>query len=60
MDDFSISNMTNKFGYVPSPSNFIEPKKRPMSSMSPIIIYNTNTEKVIIFYLFFNSLLRLK
>lgn len=46
MDDFSTPNISNKFGFVPSPTNYIEPKKRPMSSMSPTIIYNINTQKV--------------
>uniref|UniRef100_A0A8R1TXC9 Gamma-glutamyltransferase n=1 Tax=Onchocerca volvulus TaxID=6282 RepID=A0A8R1TXC9_ONCVO len=47
MDDFSTPGMANGFGFAPSESNFIEPKKKPMSSMSPMIIYNTKTGKVV-------------
>ncbi|KAL8784917.1 MAG: hypothetical protein Q9195_008854 [Heterodermia aff. obscurata] len=38
MNDFSIPNSSNAFGYIPSPSNFIRPGKRPLSSISPIIV----------------------
>jgi gamma-glutamyltranspeptidase / glutathione hydrolase len=37
MNDFSIPGSSNAFGYVPSPSNYIRPGKRPLSSISPTI-----------------------
>jgi len=38
MNDFSIPGATNAFGYIPSPSNYIRPGKRPLSSISPVIV----------------------
>ncbi|KAI9223671.1 gamma-glutamyltranspeptidase [Blastocladiella britannica] len=38
MDDFSFRGFSNAFGLPPSPSNYIGPLKRPMSSTSPTII----------------------
>lgn len=38
MNDFAFPDEHNKFGLMPAPSNFIEPNKHPMSSMSPSII----------------------
>uniref|UniRef100_A0A0R3S300 Gamma-glutamyltranspeptidase n=1 Tax=Elaeophora elaphi TaxID=1147741 RepID=A0A0R3S300_9BILA len=46
MDDFSIPGKPNSFGFVPSPANYIEPGKRPLSSMSPMVIYNKDTGKI--------------
>lgn len=37
MNDFSIPGVRNAFGYVPSPSNYIRPGKRPLSSITPVI-----------------------
>jgi gamma-glutamyltranspeptidase / glutathione hydrolase len=43
MNDFSIPGTSNSFGYIPSPSNFIRPGKRPLSSTSPVIVeHNSN------------------
>lgn len=38
MNDFSIPGSSNAFGYVPSPSNYVRPGKRPLSSISPAIV----------------------
>ncbi|KAI1722382.1 gamma-glutamyltranspeptidase domain-containing protein [Ditylenchus destructor] len=46
MDDFSSPNRSNGFGLPPSPQNYIMPNKRPMSSMSPTIVYNENSGDV--------------
>ncbi|KAH0564831.1 hypothetical protein GP486_001779 [Trichoglossum hirsutum] len=37
MNDFSIPGSSNAFGFLPSPSNFIRPGKRPISSISNVI-----------------------
>ena len=37
MDDFATPGKVNAFGVEPSPANFIQPRKRPMSSCSPAI-----------------------
>ncbi|KAK7986882.1 hypothetical protein PG988_001870 [Apiospora saccharicola] len=38
MNDFSIPASSNAFGYIPSPANYIRPGKRPLSSISPVIV----------------------
>ena len=47
MDDFSIPGHPNYFGFPPTPANFIRPQKRPMSSMSPIVIFNDNNKELL-------------
>lgn len=42
MNDFSIPGISNEFGFVPSPINYIRPKKRPLSCVTPIIVEHPN------------------
>lgn len=42
MNDFSIPDVPNVFGYYPSPSNYIRPGKRPLTSISPLIVEHKN------------------
>ena len=41
-NDFSIPGVTNAFGYIPSPANFVRPGKRPLSSIAPVIVEHLN------------------
>lgn len=42
MDDFAFPNVTNLYNITPSPANFMQPGKAPLSSMCPTIILNEN------------------
>lgn len=44
MDDFSTPGTVNSYGLPASRSNYIEPGKRPQSSMSPTIVMNRDEE----------------
>jgi gamma-glutamyltranspeptidase/glutathione hydrolase len=38
MNDFSIPGVPNAFGFSPSPINFVRPGKRPLSSITPVVV----------------------
>ena len=42
MNDFSIPGVRNAFGYVPSPANYVRAGKRPLSSITPVIVEYPN------------------
>ncbi|CAD6184256.1 unnamed protein product [Caenorhabditis auriculariae] len=48
MDDFSTPGHPNFFGFPPSPANFIRPGKRPMSSQSPLVIFDSQGKKEVL------------
>lgn len=47
MNDFSTPGFTNLYGFPPSPSNLIQPYKRPMSSMCPTVITDSKGNVVL-------------
>jgi gamma-glutamyltranspeptidase/glutathione hydrolase len=46
MNDFSIPGTPNEFGFVPSPINYIAPLKRPLSSISPIVVEHSSNRSL--------------
>ncbi|KAI2616271.1 gamma-glutamyltranspeptidase [Hypoxylon sp. NC1633] len=44
MNDFSIPGVRNEFGYAPSPANYVRAGKRPLSSITPVIVERTNPD----------------
>ncbi|KAI5928222.1 gamma-glutamyltranspeptidase [Camillea tinctor] len=38
MNDFSIPGVRNEFGYAPSAANFVRAGKRPLSSITPVVV----------------------
>lgn len=49
MDDLATPGIENEYGVQPSPANFIEPGKRPFSSMCPVIVLDENKDAIFIF-----------
>jgi gamma-glutamyltranspeptidase/glutathione hydrolase len=47
MNDFSIPGVSNAFGYIPSPANYVRPGKRPLSSISPVIVEHANSSSLV-------------
>jgi gamma-glutamyltranspeptidase/glutathione hydrolase len=50
MNDFSIPGTSNAFGYVPNPNNYVSPGKRPLSSITPVIIEHLHRSAKTAFY----------
>ncbi|KAL5244956.1 hypothetical protein ACI65C_012366 [Semiaphis heraclei] len=58
MNDFSTPGVINFYRIPSSPANYIEPGKRPMSSMSPTIFTDTNGDFMAAHKLWYNNTLK--
>lgn len=48
MDDFATPGVPNEWGLYPSPANFIEAGKRPLSSMCPTLLTDADGNVVMV------------
>ncbi|KAI1327608.1 gamma-glutamyltransferase [Xylariaceae sp. FL0255] len=48
MNDFSIPGVRNEFGFAPAVSNFIRAGKRPLSSITPVIVEDGKTGEFVL------------
>ncbi|OOO14118.1 gamma-glutamyltransferase [Aspergillus oryzae] len=48
MNDFSIPGSSDLFGYIPSETNYVYPGKRPLSSITPVIVERSDGTLVLI------------
>jgi gamma-glutamyltranspeptidase / glutathione hydrolase len=48
MNDFSAPGQSNPFGQVSSPNNLIESRKRPQSSISPVIVEHAGSNALVL------------
>ncbi|KAL8409556.1 hypothetical protein RB594_007848 [Gaeumannomyces avenae] len=48
MNDFSIPGVRNEFGFEPSPSNYVRPGKRPLSSIAPLIAEHASNGSLVL------------